>query len=191
MLQWKEKLEAVKKKAGMKNICLLMLAAGLFLLSFSDRLFTKQESGEIKEETNQALEDTVKEAQEVEADAMEQKLEELLAAVKGVGKVRVMITLNDYGEKEILKDQQSSSSSLNETDASGGTRVNISSEQEETTIYDGENQPFVTRETAAKVSGILVICEGGGNSEVVFEIVSAAEALFGVPAHRIVVLEMK
>ncbi len=102
-----------------------------------------------------------------------------------------MITLADQGEKIVLKDQKSSVQSLNEADGAGGSRVSTTSEKEEETIYESSETPFVTKEYAAQVAGILIVCEGGADKNIVMDIVSAAEALFNVPAHRIVVLEMK
>lgn len=190
MSHWKGKWDVIRKKVGMKNICLLLLAAGLLLLSSAGSLF----SGKGKEKQEQADVNYIEPIQESvvdEAGKWEEKLEELLSGVKGVGKVNVMITLSDNGEKVVLKDQKSSTESLNELDGSGGSRTNISSDKEENTVYDSGSKPYVTKEVSAQVAGILVICEGGGNADVALKIVSAAEALFGIPAHRIVVLEMK
>lgn len=194
MSRWKEKLDAFRKKAGMTNIFLLLLAGGLLLLSSASGLF----SGDKKEpDQGYAQPDAgnAGEAQEMltanEVGQWEEKLEKLLADVKGVGRANVMITLSDSGEKIVLKDGKSSTESLNETDGSGGSRVNITAEKEESTVRDAGNAPYVTREVSAQVAGVLVVCEGGGNADVVLQIVSVAEALFGIPAHRIVVLEMK
>ena len=194
MTHWKEKLDAFRKKVGMKNIFLLLLAGGLFLLSSASGLFSgkagEQERGQ--EQTDPVKTGTVQEtAKADEARQWEEKLEKLLSGVKGVGKVNVMITLSDAGEKIVLKDEKSSTESLNESDGSGGSRVDITAEKEENTVYEAGNTPYVTKELSAQVAGVLVICEGGGNADIVLQIVSAAEALFGIPAHRIVVLEMK
>lgn len=191
MLHWKEKLDSFRKKAGIKNICLLLLAGGLLLLSSASSLFSGKNGEKEQEQIDTGKVETVQETSADEAGQWEEKLEKLLSGVKGVGKVNVMITLSDAGEKIVLKDQKSSTESLNETDGSGGSRVNITAEKEENTVYESGSVPYVTRELSAQVAGVLVICEGGGNADIVLQIVSAVEALFGIPAHRIVVLEMK
>ena len=186
MLPWKEKLRSLRTGIGIKNLWLLLLAAGLFLLSIA--------AGGRKEKN----EDTAILPQEVQkemavsgVEELEERLKELLSHIRGVGEAEVMITLADQGEKIVLKDQKSSVQSLNEADGAGGSRVSTTSEKEEETIYGSSETPFVTKEYAAQVAGILIVCEGGADKNIVMDIVSAAEALFNVPAHRIVVLEMK
>ena len=188
MISLKEKLAEIKRKIGVKNIFLLLLAGGLLLISSASGIFRAKEENTPYEKTSFT---PVQEAQKTELELWEEKLTTLLSGVKGVGRAEVMITLSDNGEKIVLKEIKSSTDSLNETDRNGGTRTNITSGKEEKVVYEAGNVPFVTQEFAAKVAGILVVCEGGGNADVVVDIVSAVEALFGVPAHRIVVLEMK
>ncbi len=185
MVPWKEKLKALRTGIGTRNLCLLLLAVGLLLLSLSGgREGKKEEPAVLQEETQ-------KETETSETKDLEERLKEVLLQIKGVGKADVMITLADQGEKIVLKDQKANTQSLNEADGAGGSRVSIASEKEEETIYENDKTPFVTKEYTAQVAGVLVVCEGGADHDIVMDIVSATEALFGVPAHRIVVLEMK
>lgn len=188
MVPWKEKIKALRSGIGTRNLCLLLLAAGLLILSFAGGGRQKQEE---KEQPQTAVQEEVQKQAGSGAEELEERLRELLLHIKGVGKAEVMITLADSGERLVLKDQKTNTQSLNEADGAGGSRVSITSEKEEETVYENDETPFVTKEYTAQVAGILVVCEGGGNTDVVMDIVSAAEALFGVPAHRIVVLEMK
>lgn len=109
---------------------------------------------------------------------MEQKLEELLTQVEGVGQVRVMLTFEGTGEKQVEKDES----------------ITADSSQEET-VYEekgsSERSPYVTSETNPKVEGVLVIAEGGGNSRIQKEILEAAQALFGIEAHKIKIMRME
>ena len=185
------------KKVGIRNVFLMLLACGLFLIAVVSGGKTEEEEEENgscdaayhgvqgKEEIQNGF------ASLSDAENPEMRLKKLLSGVKGVGKAEVMITYADAGEKQVLKDTKKTSESLNEADAAGGSRVNVSSQQEETTVYEKDAAPFVTKEYTAKVAGVVIVCEGGGNAEVAMKIVSATEALFGVAAHRIVVLEMK
>ncbi len=186
MVPWKEKLRALRSGIGTKNLCLLLLAAGLLLLSFAGNGGREQ-----KEEVKNTREEVPKEVEVSVTKELEERLEELLLQIKGVGEAKVMITLSDQGEKIVLKDQNTSTQSLSEVDGAGGSRVSTTSEKEEETIYENDKTPFVTKEYTAQVAGVLIVCEGGANHDIVMDIVSATEALFGVPAHRIVVLEMK
>lgn len=124
---------------------------------------------------------TAEEADEWEEDyesRMEQKLEELLEQVEGMGRVRVMLTFEGTGEKKVEKDES----------------VSADSRQEET-VYEelgsSERTPYVTSQTNPKVEGVLVIAEGGGSSRLRQEILEAAQALFGIDAHKIKIMKME
>ena len=55
----------------------------------------------------------------------------------------------------------------------------------------GVQEPLVLKETAPKVEGVLILCEGGDNITIKEAISKACQALFNVPAHKIEVLKMK
>lgn len=46
-------------------------------------------------------------------------------------------------------------------------------------------------ETNPRVEGVLVIAEGGDSSRVKQEIIEAAQALFGIEAHKIKIMKME
>lgn len=125
----------------------------------------------------EAVPEAAEEAPDYE-ERMEEKLEELLGSVDGVGKVRVMLTFEGTGEKKVEKDQS-----------------RTADESREETVYEergsSERTPYVTSKTNPKVEGVLVIAEGGGNSRVKQEILEAAQALFGIDAHKIKIMKME
>lgn len=110
------------------------------------------------------------------------ELKTLLEKVAGVGSVEVMITLEDSGEDIVLRDSTGEMSS--ETDASRSSSS--------TSAVEGSNgDPYVVRNVKPQIKGVVVACEGGGDPEVALKISEAVQALFGLPAHKIVVLEIK
>jgi stage III sporulation protein AG len=54
----------------------------------------------------------------------------------------------------------------------------------------GENLPYVIQELEPEVKGIAVIAEGGGDPEIIAEIIDAVQVLFNVPAHKVKVMKM-
>jgi stage III sporulation protein AG len=58
------------------------------------------------------------------------------------------------------------------------------------TTKAGENVPYVTKEIVAKVEGVVVLAQGGGDGKIATKIVNAVEVLFDVPAHKVQVLQM-
>ena len=122
---------------------------------------------------------------------LEEKLKKMLESVKGLGSVEVMITLESSEEKIVEKDMTAERSNTEEQDSAGGTRTVNSSNTGYQTVY-GENDqgtPFVVKTIAPRVEGVLVVAEGAGNGSMASEITQIAQALFGVEAHKVMVLE--
>lgn len=125
------------------------------------------------------------------AASMESALEELLKTMDGVGKVRVMVTLESSCEAVVEKDTNTVREGTTEVDAAGGSRntTNISESQE--TIYrNGSDTPYVKKILSPQVSGVVVSAQGGGNAKTVQNITEAIQALFGLEAHKIKIVKM-
>lgn len=123
---------------------------------------------------------------------LEQRIREILKNVDGVGNVDVMVVLKSSAEKVIHVDDNTSFSTTDETDSSGGKRRIESREQGSSTVMtsqNGQNLPIIEKEMYPELSGIVVSASGGGNPGVQAEISAAMEALFGLPAHKIKVLK--
>lgn len=127
------------------------------------------------------------------ASCLEKRLEEVLSQMDGVGRVEVMVTVADSGERVLEKDVNSTVTDTTETDSAGGSR-NISERvKEETTIYTekgSESYPYVQKEKLPAVEGVVIVAEGGGNMTVVSDISGVVKALLPVEAHRIKVVKM-
>ncbi len=127
------------------------------------------------------------------ASCLEERLEEVLSQMDGVGRVEVMVTVADSGERVLEKDVNSTVTDTTETDSAGGSR-NISERvQEEVTIYTekgSESYPYVQKEKLPAVEGVVIVAEGGDNMTVVSDISGVVKALLPVEAHRIKVVKM-
>lgn len=147
-------------------------------------------SGTVAVETANSQE---KDNAEKYAAYLEEKLEDVLGEMEGVGKVRVMITLSDYGQSIVEKDTVDITNSINETDSNGGSRNTFEREVQSETVQvenDSGTYPYVGKEILPTIEGIVVVAEGGGNATVVSQISKAAMALFPIEAHKIIVVKM-
>lgn len=127
------------------------------------------------------------------AEEMEIKLENTLAKIEGAGRVEVMITLEDSGEAVVEKDDSLEISEASETDSAGGTGREKQSKSSESTVYqeqEGGQVPFVGKEKTPKIAGILVVAQGGENTQVKQNISDAVMALFQIDVNRIKVVKM-
>ena len=133
------------------------------------------------------------------AARMERQLEEVLAQMKGAGDVTVMITLKESAEKIVEKDVEGTDESVSEEDSQGGMRETKNSSRGESTVYCGEasgsfggsgggqkgQAPYVSKEVAPRVEGVVVVAEGGDDAVAVQNITESVQALFGIDTHKI------
>ncbi len=170
--------EIIKKFFGqMKNTkaLVVILIVGIGLLAMP-----------VKKETK-SQEETPSDALLAEYCAeTEEKLARLLSSVKGVGKAEVMITFSDEGQTFFAQDEQSDKDSKEETSKTSMQTSHVLKNDD-----GGGESPLITRKNTPNVSGVLVICSGAKDPAVKSQIVSAVQALLGVRAHRVEVLEKK
>lgn len=169
-----------------KDKILLGLVAGilLFLLSFPlEKLSTTGSNTDNPTFSSDSSENR----RYLYQQELEQELKEILENVQGAGQVKVMVILADTGEKMVEKDVQTESSSVTDNAADGSSQENFTSQ--ENTVMENGQIPWVAREMLPQVSGIAVVAQGGKNAVVKSEISSMIQALFGLPAHKIKVLE--
>lgn len=110
------------------------------------------------------------------------EMEEILAAMDGVGQVKVMLTVDSDGERQLAQDTQLS--------YSGDTAAPEDySRKSETVRLDGSggDETVVVRRTWPTYRGALVVCQGGGSAEVRLAVTGAVAALTGLPTDRVTV----
>lgn len=171
---------------------LLVLAAGvvLIVLSAGDMSTSKKENPNEVENTGTPESDTEDEY----TKKLAKQFESVLCDVSGVGRVKVMITLDTSSEKVTLSDPVYKNDSVNETEADGSVRSQTNSESSPQTVFsekDDVKDPYVVKEIEPVIKGVLVVCEGGDNDSVKKEITSAAEVLFGLESHKIKVMKLE
>jgi stage III sporulation protein AG len=183
-----EKIKGISKNqlliGGLAGILLLIIALPAETDKNSQQKMPEKESAE---NTEQSTGNGVDYGRE-----LERKLEQILGEMEGVGKVEVMITLKDDGERILDKDITRSSQEVSEEDGTVKRNTRESQYQEET-VFSKETedgQPFVAKETAPQVEGVLVVAEGGGNAKTAKNISDAVLALFPVEVHKIKVVKM-
>lgn len=174
-----------------KNNKLLMILAavgiGLLLLSrllsFGDSAPPPQTSGGVKVETLESYEAQI-----------QKELESILGKMSGVGKVKVMVTLENGPEMVYSKNYTMNNRESTENDNQGGTRS--SAEYNETgqlvmARRGGNEEPVVIKEVMPKIRGVLVVSENGSNPKVRLEVTKAIQSVLDLPAYKISVVEGK
>ena len=193
--KWKDWISGLRagEKLPKKNQLVLILLAGVLLIVI---VLPVPDPSESTDRQSEGIQETMTAGSRDNGDYeqyLEEKTARVLEDVEGVGKVTVMITLKSDGQKIIEKDQSSSSQTTEEEDSSGGTRSVEDQSSDKTSIYeqtaDGSSTPYVSKELAPEVEGVVVIAEGGDNAVVAQNITEAVQALFGVEAHKIKIMK--
>ena len=193
-MDWKAMKSKLNLKSG-KNKWLVMLAVGLIflILAFPFGSEKKEDLEESSDSVSLQREETETAAAAVSYERfLEQRLEDILSHVDGVGQVEVMIVLKSSEEKVWRVDRDTSYSITQETDQNGGSRRVESQAVTENTILAGQTgkeEPLLAKEMKPEISGVIISAEGGKSPQVQAEISAAVEALFDVPSHKIKVLK--
>lgn len=198
----KDKNKSFIKTVGPSNLVIILMV-GVLLLIISWPTNTKESSNDKKTKEEEQISVNENPTREISTKAgqtefyvrtLEERLENALRKVEGVGQVEVMITLKGSKEVIVLKDEPYTQSRVNEADGNGGKRITSSHNQEENTIMienqDGSKTPYVLKELEPQVEGILIISEGGDNVSIINQIIEATQVLFGVQAHKVKVMKM-
>ncbi|WP_298029782.1 hypothetical protein [uncultured Dysosmobacter sp.] len=121
---------------------------------------------------------------EQEMRDIQTEIAEILGSMSGVGQVKVMLTLESDGQRQLAQDT--------ELTYSGDTKAPADySRRSETVLVDGGSgdQVVVIQNQYPTYRGALVVCQGGGRAEVKLAVTEAVAALTGLSAGRITVAE--
>lgn len=166
-----------------KNTWLLIGIAGLLLLVIALPDTSRRQETEVLQEEMSASVQEQTDTQQMTAE-LEKRLEQTLSLIDGAGAVRVMLTLQDTGEKIVEKD-------LSRRSSNSGTDESTDESQSSVYVREGSTeQPYVSRERLPQVEGVLVVAQGGGNSLVKQNILQAVMSLFPLEAHKITIVKM-
>lgn len=109
------------------------------------------------------------------------EMEDILGTMSGVGQVKVMLTVDSDGERQLAQDTELSYSG-------SAAAPEDYSRRSETVLTDGEGDgTVVTRTLYPTYRGALVVCQGGDRADVRLTVTEAVSALTGLSADRITV----
>jgi stage III sporulation protein AG len=165
----------------------LIVAAGVLgmLLILATSFFDQKPAEKPQKETAAAPQDYARQ--------LELRLEEILTMTKGVGHVKVLVTLSNSSEYVYAKDEESSSDKTTTYDA--GQPTQVQEKQESTQNYvliDGSDtgrQALVLTCVEPKIKGVVVICTGADNVVVREQVTQAVRTALGIGANQVYVMQ--
>lgn len=185
-----------KKKNVLTNIIILGLIGVLVVIvssffSSTDSLLTSQNNK--KQETKTQSDGSSQSVENYET-SVENKLKDTLEDMDGVGKVQIMMYFESGEEQVPAFNVNKSTSTINETDTSGGKRTTTQNSDGDTVVMskDGDKEsPLILKKYKPKVTGVCIVAEGAENETTKLSITNAVVDLFGISADKVNVYPMK
>ena len=164
------------QKAGKTAVLFLLGTIGLLLIVLPPMFEAKEEK------IPQPVEASQHQASKDYALYLSERLEEILGKMKGVGNVKVMVTLNREEEMVYATDFLSDSHSQNDDNQQKTDRKHVLLEK------DGQEEALVTTRITPRVQGVIIVCDGGNDPIVIKKLTDAVTASLGIGANRVAVL---
>lgn len=207
MAKWLEQCKAYSKalKSGEKKLpkesMLILFLCGilLYVISLPVEETTKQSQQhnrgvQVNQETttdNKLPTDT----QEAYQQRIETQLEEFLAQIEGVGRVKVLVYMKASQEYIVEKDIPVELSVSEGTSIDGEQEVVKEENRSEQTIYtvdaSGAEVPFIAQTKNPEITGVVIAAEGAGQSHIKAQLVRLTMALYGLEANEVDVFVLK
>ena len=124
---------------------------------------------------------------------LEQRLEEILSNINGVGNVKVFINYSESSETVAMYNENSKTSVTEETDTSGEVRKVEETDSQKEIVYQedsGNKTPIVQKTIEPKIEGAIITAKGASDINIKTSIIQAVEAATGLATHKIQVFEM-
>lgn len=185
----KEYLNKLDNKELIRNLFILLII-GIILIILAD-VFIQGNSDDI---SNSYSENEYKNSLMEEKDyalILEEKLEDILSQLKGVGSVKVMITLEDTVEKVPAFNTTTNNETTNEIDSQGGTREIVREDMTIQVVTNTEGSVIVLKEIKPTVKGVIVIAEGAEDLEVKEKLYEAVKTVLGIPGNKVEIYASK
>ena len=112
-------------------------------------------------------------------EALLEERVEILSHISGVGEVRLLLTVETDGERQLAGNTETSYS------GSASAPEDFSRSWEAVMAQDGGQTPVVTTTRYPTYRGALVVCQGGDQASVRLAVTEAVTALTGLPADRV------
>lgn len=122
----------------------------------------------------------------------EQRIGTLLSKVQGVGKVYVMVTLENSVQYVYAKDEkQSASSVMTYADGTPSKSEEKGDTQQSYILVDSSNgkTPLVLTELQPTIKGVVVVCEGAKNPATQQRVISVVTTALGIRSIQVCVIE--
>jgi stage III sporulation protein AG len=177
LIKVKSRFEELLKKPKFLQTAVIIGIAAMMIIFISGLVKKPQATPSSTAEINTfAVTDLQFKSAEEYAESTAKSLSEILSQIKGVGDAEVLVTVGASEEYVYASDKKQSGS---------GT-------SSEVVIIDGSGskKALTERINRPKITGVVIVCEGGDDSRTVEKVYRAVFAATGVGASRIYVAKL-
>lgn len=182
-----EKLKKNFKDKKMENLITFLIILIVTLIIINQIL--KEDNTE--EKTTNTIQLVETNSLNKEEDELENKLENILAKIQGVGKVDVLITYSESSSINPLYNENTSISTTKDNSSENNSKITETQSISKEIITDSASNPIIQTTTSPKIEGSIITAEGAANATIKSNIISAVSAATGLATHKIQVFEMK
>lgn len=188
---FKKNGEENDKKKNIENIIVFIIILIITVLIINVMWSSDDNKSKNKsEDTTKVLAQTT--TANEEQDNLENRLENILESINGVGKAKVLIKYSESSSVVAVYNETKSESTTQENDGSSNKDVKQTESKKEVAYTDenGKNTPITEKVIMPVIEGAIITAQGVGNANIKASIVSAVEAVTGLAVHKIQVFEM-
>lgn len=194
---FKKKDEQPDQKKKLENIVvfIIILIITVLIINSMWSKDDKEDESNDSNNSNKVLANVISgtESENNSKDDLEERLEDILASIDGVGKVKVLIKYSESSQVVAMYNETSSENKTEENDGDGGTKNSTETETKKEIVYtdeDGTSKPITEKVVMPVIEGAIITAQGASNANTKTAIVSAVEAVTGLAIHKIQVFEM-
>ena len=188
---FKKNGEENDKKKNIENIIVFIIILIITVLIINVMWSSDDNKSKNKsEDTTKVLAQTT--TANEEQDNLENRLENILESINGVGKAKVLIKYSESSSVVAVYNETKSESTTQENEGSSNKDVKQTESKKEVAYTDenGKNTPITEKVIMPVIEGAIITAQGAGNANIKASIVSAVEAVTGLAVHKIQVFEM-
>ncbi|PWM41006.1 MAG: stage III sporulation protein AG [Clostridiales bacterium] len=173
--------------AGDKKVRLIVAVGilGMVLILLSQFLDSPKEKKVASDETAVGSEEYTSQ--------MEQKLGTLISGVEGVGKAKVMITLESSAQMIYATEEKTQNDQMQDVSGEGKQKTQQSDNRQTSYILvdkgSGSKQPLVTTRLEPTVKGVVVVCPGADSQVVRARVVDVVTTALGIGSNKVCVVK--
>lgn len=188
-MDFKEKFKEISKKITDKkymNNLLIIFIVGIIILIATSIFNGDNSKKEVESKESYEKKTSEIKFQEDYSQLLEERLMNILSEIKGVGKVKVMITLEETIEKIPATNSTKNNEKTSEKDSQGGVReINREDSNIEIATKGSDGSVVVLKEIQPEVKGVIVVAEGADDIEVKEKLYQAVKTVLGVSGNRV------